>query len=205
MLPLPKVFTPDALTVQVFNALLRREPWAAERLGRHAGKSLRFDIGGLRVGYTIEAAGRLGPCDPAVVPDVTLTIDARHLASLPGILRSGDLAAITEKLHVQGDAGLATLVSELARDLRWDIEEDVASVFGDVLGPRIVSALRAAAGFAQSAAGRLTQNVAEYVGEESRMLTTRPAMDSFRRDVAAMLQRLEALERRVAGRAGGGH
>lgn len=203
MLPLPKVFAPNALTAQILNALLRREPWAAERLSRHAGKSLRFDVGGVRVGYSIEATGRLRACDPAVVPDVTLTIDARHLASLPGILGSGDLSAITEKLHVQGDAGLATLVSELARDLRWDIEEDISAVFGDVLGSRILFGGRAAAGFAQSAAQRLGQNLAEYVGQEGQMVATRPALEAFGQDCAALLGRLEALERRVSRTAGG--
>lgn len=198
MLPLPPVFSPNALTAQVLNALLRREPWAAERLSRHAGKSLRFNVGTLRVGYSIEASGLLRTCDPAVVPDVSLTIDARHLASLPAILRSGDVSAITEKLHVQGDAALATLVSELARDLRWDAEEDMAAMFGDVLGPGLLMGGRAAVGFAQSAAQRLAANVAEYAGEEGRMVATRAAMDSFRDDCAAMLRRLDALELRVA-------
>lgn len=198
MLPLPPVFSPNALTAQVLNALLRREPWAAERLSRHAGKSLRFNVGTLRVGYSIEASGLLRACDPAVVPDVSLTIDARHLASLPAILRSGDVSAITEKLHVQGDAALATLVSELARDLRWDAEEDMAAMFGDVLGPGLLMGGRAAVGFAQSAAQRLAANVAEYAGEEGRMVATRATMDSFRDDCAAMLRRLDALELRVA-------
>ncbi len=203
MLPLPPVFSPDALTAQVLNALLRREPWAAERLSRHAGKSLRFNVGGLRVGYSIEASGMLRRCDPAVVPDVSLTIDARHLASLPGILRSRDVSAITEKLHVQGDAGLATLVSELARDLRWDAEEDMAAIFGDFIGPGIFKGGRAATGLLKASAQRLGANLAEYVGEEGQMVATRPAMEALRDDSAAMLRRLEALERRVAN--GGRH
>ena len=199
MLPLPPVFSPDALTAQVLNALLRREPWAAERLSRHAGKSLRFNVGSLRVGYSIEATGMLRRCDPAVAPDVSLTIDARHLASVPGILRSGDVSAITEKLHVQGDAALATLVSELARDLRWDAEEDMAAIFGDVLGPGMLRGGRLAAGFLQSSLRRLGANLAEFAGEEGQMVATRDAMESFRADTEAMRRRLDALERRVAG------
>lgn len=197
MLPLPMVFSPDVLTARALNALLRREPWAADRLSRHAGKAVRFNVGQLRIGLTIEASGFMQASDSAVVPDVSLTLGAQHLADLPGILRGGDVSAITEKLHVQGDAALATLVAELARDLRWDIEEDMAAAFGDVLGPRLLQGVRDAAGLAQSTAQRAAGNVAAYLGEEGRVLTTRPALELFREDCAVLLRRLDALEQRI--------
>jgi len=203
MLPFPPVFSPIALTARVLNALLRREPWAAERLSRHAGKSLRFTVGSVRAGFSIEASGLLRPCDPAIVPDVSLTIGTQHLEDLPSILRSRDVSAITEKLHVQGDAALATLVSELARDLRWDIEEDMAAIFGDLLGPVLLQGGRSAVGFFQTGAQRATANLAEYLGEEGRLMATRPAMESFRDDCSALLRRLDALERRMGGQATG--
>lgn len=198
MLPLPPVFSPNALTAFMLNALLRREPWAAERLSRHAGKSLRFSVGAMQVAYSIEHSGLLRACDPAVAPDVTLSVVTGHLADLPAILRSRDLAAITDKLHVQGDAALATLVSELARDLRWDIEEELAGRFGDLLGPGLLQGGRAAAGVAQEALQRAGANAAEFLGEEGRMLATRPAVQAWAGDCQAMLQRLDTLERRVA-------
>lgn len=197
MLPLPSVFSPNALTATLLNALLRREQWAAERLSRHAGKSLRFTVGGLQVAYSIDATGCLRVCDAAVVPDVSLSIGAEHLADLPAILRSGDVAAITDKLHVQGDAALATLVSELARDLRWDIEEDMAARFGDLLGPGLLQGGKAALGVTQEAVRRVGANMAEFLGEEGRLIATRERMQSFSDDCAAMLRRLDALERRV--------
>lgn len=199
MLPLLPVFSPNALTASMLNALLRREQWAADRLSRHAGKSLRFTVGSMRVAYSIEATGLLRACDSAVVPDVSLSIGTQYLADLPGILRGGDLAAITDKLHVQGDAALATLVSELARDLRWDIEEEMAAKFGDLLGPGLLRGGRAAADLAQSALQRASANVAEFLGEESGVLATRHGMQAFGADCAALLRRLDALERRVAG------
>ena len=202
MLPLPPVPTPNDLTVRLLNALLRREQWAADRLSLHAGKTLRFTVGTVRVGYTIESTGMLRVGDAAVAPDVTLTIAPEHLGDLPGIFRSRDLNAITRKLHVQGEAALATLVSELARDLRWDIEEDASRVFGDLLGPRIVQTLSSTFGFLQEAGKRAADNLGEYLGEEGRVLLARPAIDVFRRDVGNLLLKLNALEQRVSRRAG---
>ena len=198
MLPLLPVFSPNALSASMLNALLQREPWAAERLSRHAGKSLRFSVGAMQVAYSIESSGRVQVCNPAVVPDVTLSIATRHLADLPAILRSRDLAAITEKLHVQGDAALAALVSELARDLRWDIEEDLAAKFGDLLGPGLLQGGRAAVGAVQTALQRTTANVAEYLGEEGQVIATRPGLQAFSAGCASLQSRLNALEQRLA-------
>lgn len=197
MLPLPKVFSPDVFAARALNALLRREPWAAERLSRHAGKAVRFNVGQLRVGLTIDATGHMQASDAAVIPDVSLTLATEHLVDLPAILRTRDVSAITEKLHVQGDAALATLVAELARDLRWDIDQEAAGLFGDVAGPQLIEGARAAADVAQTAAQRFAGNVAEYLGEEGGMLLTQPAFDAFRHDCQAMLGRLNALEARL--------
>ena len=186
------------MSTRILNALLGREPWAAERLSQHAGKSLRFNIGRFKVSYTIDVTGKLRTSDTAVVPDVTLTLPAERLSDLPQILRSRDLDAITQMLHVQGDASLATLVSQLARDLRWDVEEDMATAFGDVLGPRMLRSARDLVGFADASVRRGAANVAEYVGEEARLVTTQAALDGFRDDLSKLLQRLTAMESRVS-------
>ena len=46
MLPLPFLPTPSRLVTQALNMLLKREDWARERLVRHAGKTVRFALGG---------------------------------------------------------------------------------------------------------------------------------------------------------------
>ena len=46
MLPLPFLPTPSRLATQALNMLLKREDWARERLVRHAGKTVRFALGG---------------------------------------------------------------------------------------------------------------------------------------------------------------
>ena len=54
--------------------LLKREDWARERLVRHAGKTVRFALGGFSLSLTIGSDGLAELSDPAVVPDVTLTV-----------------------------------------------------------------------------------------------------------------------------------
>jgi len=182
----------------VLNALLAREDWARERLERHAGKTVRFVLGKLVVGLAVDADGGVRASDPAIVPDVTLTVPAQRLAELPGALRANDTERIAALMHIQGDAALAHVVSDLARDLRWDVENDLSRLVGDIAARRLLDALKTAAGGARQGARRLAGNVGEYLSEESGVLLGRDQYREWRADILAMQQRLDALDARVA-------
>src|SRR3546814_7712329 len=75
------LFAPSAVQARVLNKLLQREDWARDRLSRHSGKTVRFALGGFKTGFTLRAGGLVDACDPAIVPDVVLTIPADNLRS----------------------------------------------------------------------------------------------------------------------------
>lgn len=183
---------------RILNMLLRREDWARERLSRHAGKTLRFAVGAFKTGFVLQSDGYVQVSDPAVVPDVILTVPAARFADLPSVLRSRDPAAIAAIMHVQGDAGLAQVVSDLARDLRWDVEDDLSRIVGDVAAARLTSLGRNAASGMQSAAIRLVGNVGEYLTEESGLMATRQAYDDWVGRLAEMRKRLDRLDARIS-------
>ncbi|WP_245150612.1 ubiquinone biosynthesis accessory factor UbiJ [Pollutimonas harenae] len=198
MLSLPSFLTPAAVYARMLNKLLQRESWARDRLSRHAGKTVGFKVGSITMGLSIQADGLVQASDRAVVPNVTLTIPANQLAELPGVLRARDPSLLTELLHVEGDAGLAQVVSELARDLRWDIEDDLSQVVGDVAAARMVQAADALKTGVQTATSRLAGNASEYLIEESALLANRPAYDDWSEKLQAIRLRLDQLDRRVS-------
>ncbi|MGB6103745.1 MAG: SCP2 sterol-binding domain-containing protein [Pusillimonas sp.] len=198
MLSLPFLPAPAAVSARVLNKLLRREDWARDRLARHSGKTVSFKVGGYQTALAIQATGLVEPSDQAVVPDVTLTIPASRLAELPGVLRARDPSLLTELLHVEGDAGLAQVVSELARDLRWDVEDELSRVVGDVAALRILQVGDAVASGLQTAAQRLAGNAAEFLSEESSLMAGRPAFDDWAAGVRNLQGRLDQLDRQVA-------
>lgn len=185
------------MCARLLNSLLRHEDWARERLARHAGKSVRFVAEPWRVGLAIRSDGHVEAGDPAIVPDVTLTLPGEKLAQLPAIPRRGDTDEITALLHIQGDAGLAQVVSELARGLRWDIEDDLSRLVGDVAAVRLVDAARGLARAARRSTTRLAENAAEYLVEENPQVLGRFAFEDWRARLQAMQQRLRHLEQRV--------
>src|SRR5699024_6379076 len=68
MLPIPSFLAPASVCARALNALLSREQWAREHLGRHAGKTVRFAFGEMAAGFAVASDGYVSPGDPAVVP-----------------------------------------------------------------------------------------------------------------------------------------
>lgn len=197
IMPFPSFLPhPAGLVLRALDALLRREGWARQRLAAHAGKTLRLSLGRLgALQATISSEGLLQTSDPAIVPDVTISIPDERWRDLPGLWRQGGMAQLSTVAHIQGDAGLAQLVSDLARDLRWDPEDDLARVVGDVAAVRITDGLRSAGAGARQLAGRARDNVAEYLSEESGLALRRVDFEAWRHGVQALTARLDALER----------
>ncbi len=177
--------------------LARQQPWAAERLARHAGKTLRISLAGFAVTLTIDSEGRLAQADSAIVPDVVLDIVAEKLTAAR-LLEASQGAGIADMVHVTGEAALAQIVSDLARDLRPDPEDAMSQWIGDVPARRLMVGLQSLFGAARAFARGLTENVSEYLAEEADMLVGRPAMTTFEQSGVDALARIEALSQRQA-------
>jgi ubiquinone biosynthesis protein UbiJ len=209
MLAIPALPDPGRTAARALNALLRREDWARARLARHAGKTVRLAVGALKMALTIDSEGYTDQADSAVVPDVTLTADPAKFSLarlLPGATEHADPAAtararadaIADMTHISGDAGLAQVVAELAAQLRWDVEDDLARLVGDIPAARLVGGARALSAGLRGAAARLAGNVAEYLAQETPVLTPRPLLESWRADVARASAAVELLHTRAA-------
>ena len=197
MLGIPSFLDPGAVGVRLLNALLDREDWARERLRSYSGKTVSLVVGRLQLVYTISSQGKLELGHPAVVPDVTLTLPQDKLPELPQVLQDGDFSRVAQLMHVQGEAGLANLVSDLAANLRWDAEHDLAKIVGDVMAVRLFSGARRAFFGLRDLGQRLVGNASEYLTEESALLVTRPELERMRERSGGLAQRLDELERRL--------
>lgn len=189
---------PSGLILRGLNALLAREPWARDRLAHYAGKSLRVAVGDTwHLQASIGSEGYLQPVDTAIVPDVTLAVPADHVHRIPAAWREHGMAGVVDLTRIQGDAGLAHLVSDLAHHLRWDVEDDLARVVGDVLAVRLVRSGRGLAAGVRQAADRLQANLGEYLGDESGVGVREASLQAWSARGQALRGRLDALELRV--------
>lgn len=198
MLPFPSFLTPAQLGIAAVNRLLRRQPWAQERLQGHSGKTLAFDLGSRRtVRLTISVAGGLQQSDPAIVPDVRFILPDDHFSRVPSTWREGGGKALVGLMQIQGDAGLAQVVADLAAGLRYDPEDELADIVGDVAAVRLVSAMRGLHRGVRTAARRAAENVSEFLVYEQPELVDHAVAGVFRSRLHEVHERLQVLEQSV--------
>ena len=183
---------PGRPAARAINHVLRSAPLAMERLARHAGRTARFNVGPMSLALTVQANGEVAPASDEAARDLDVRIPPRILPRLA----ARDEAAWGE-VWMEGNAQFAQEVSFIARNLDWDVEEDLARVVGDIAAHRIVSTARSLHHWGREAGRRLAEGAAEYWTEESPLVASRVKVESFARAVAELRDAVERLERRV--------
>ena len=174
------------------NHVLKSAPRAMERLRPHAGRTVAFRSGPLAMALTIQTTGEV----VAAVEGAASDLDVRVSPFLLPRLAAGDAAAF-DMIEMQGDAALASDVAFLARHLRWDYEEDLSKVVGDIAAHRLAGAARGLARWSREAALRMGPGAAEYWTEESPLIASRARVASFAHDVAELRESVERLAQRI--------
>lgn len=175
------------------NRLLRSESWARERLAPFAGEILELRPGWLpAVRFAIAEGGLLGEASALAPTSLAITLKA----DAPAALLQGE-EQLLRAVEVSGNARLADEVRLLIRHLRWDYEEDLSRVVGDVAAHRLAEAARGLVAWQADAARRLAAAFADYATQEKRLLVRRPELDLLGADIAALRDAVERLAQRV--------
>lgn len=178
--------------VGVLNHLLRGQPWLCARLAPFAGRSLRLELTPLpSLVLGIGPQGELQEAREAT-PDATARVSPLILARLV----VGDEAA-RASVEVSGDTALAAAVAGVVRELRWDAEEDLSRVIGDIPAQRLVRLGEALFAWQRQALASLLANISEYLVEERHALAARVAVESWALEVDALRDDVERLAKRL--------
>ena len=159
--------TPAVAFCFLLNQLLARESWARERLERFVGQSAEFR--------------------PPLLPPLRLVIAAGGRIE-PG---GDEPSAIVTLEGITGEGALADELRYLAKHLRWDFEEELSRVMGDVAAERVGSTMRAFARWHVDAAQRVTEALADHAFVRSDEL------ERFTTEVEQLRAAIDELERRL--------
>lgn len=174
------------------NHLLRGASWAREALRRHAGKTARFEIFPLAATLTVLANGEVAPAGAGAQPAATVRMG-------PGLLLR--LAARDEnawrEVEIAGDTEFASAVHHVARNLRWDVEEDLSRVVGDIAAHRMAETGRTLHRWGVQAAENTARSFAEYWTEEQPLIAGARDLEEFGRAVDQLRDDAARLEKRI--------
>jgi len=175
------------------NHLLGDADWARAQLVPFAGNTVRFEAPPLAAAFTIEADGRLAAASVTSEPAAVVRLSGPALVRL---LWLRDEAASRE-VEISGDAALASALSSVLGAMRWDVEEDLSRVVGDVAAHRLTAIGSALFAWQARTATNLAQSLVEYWTEERALLAASASVREFVDGVDALRNDAERLEKRI--------
>ncbi len=196
--------------IAFINHVLTQQTWARDQLKPYAGRSVRVQALPLDLKLTITPEGLVaagvqassvengshqgpqGSSPNQLRADVTLSVpfSATPLFAL-------DQERAMKEVRIEGDAEFAQTLSHLARELRWDAEEDLSRVTGDIAAHKLMQGLRAFQAYAKDASQRFTETGAAFLIDEDPVLVRQSMAEGFARDVSTLRDDAARLEKRL--------
>jgi len=174
------------------NHLLGQAAWAREKLVPFAGHAALIKMPPFEAAFLIGADG----CLSAPAPEAELEVSISLPAATPLLALQGK-DAVMRAARIEGSAEFAETLGFVIRNLRWDAEEDLSMIVGDIAAHRIVAGTREFAAWQQQAARNLAENLAEYFTEEQPLIARRADIAEFSADIDRLRDDVARLEKRV--------
>lgn len=183
----------DSLFLASTNHLLAQSGWARTRLQPHAGKRATLELSPLAVSFSVSADGHLASCSSDSEPDVMLQVPLAESARIIG----GGMEALMSQVRITGNADFADALGFVFRHLRWDLEEDLSRVVGDIAAHRLVDTGVALGRAHKRMVSNLSGNLVEYLTEERPLLTPRALIPAFDDELRTLRDSVARLEKRI--------
>ncbi|MCX7627352.1 MAG: SCP2 sterol-binding domain-containing protein [Methylophilaceae bacterium] len=180
-----------SIAALALNHVLRQSPWAAEKLRPHAGRTVRLALLPFEALFTVSPEGEFQPARPDATAEaaiiLTPTTALRLLADQPP----------DPLFRVEGDTTLAMDISKVLHQLRWEYEEDLSHLIGDIPAHELVTLGKRIMSEGQRQLGSLAATLAEYWLEERPLIAKRRHLEQFSREVDALRDDVERLAKRM--------
>ncbi|MBK7765490.1 MAG: hypothetical protein IPI44_04935 [Sulfuritalea sp.] len=178
--------------IAAINHLLGQASWARTKLVPFAGHAARIKLPPFEAAFLVADDG----CIAAPTPEAQLEVSISLPAATPLLALQGK-DALMRAARIEGSAEFAEALGFVIRNLRWDAEEDLSKIVGDIAARRMVSSTREFAAWQKQAARNFAENLAEYFTEEQPLIAGRIAIADFTADIDRLRDDVARLEKRL--------
>jgi len=168
------------LVTRFLQHITDQNSWSRKHLAPFASSVLLFDIALIKTNLLILEDGSLSVAGETVESDATIRI--------PPSLALRLLAKDTE---------LATEVSKVMQLMRWDIEEDLSKVIGDIPAHQLTKTSKKVIGELKKQSVNIAEMLTEYWQEEKNILSKTRHITQFNQDVDHLRNDTDRLEKRI--------
>jgi len=180
------------LSTHIIQHLLAQNEWASPMLQPFASQSVQLNFVLFNTSLVILENGSLAIAGETNVPDATITIPPSLLLRL----MAKDEAAKLQ-IKIDGDTHLATALAKVLSHVRWDYEDDLSKLTGDVSANKIGEFTRQTVNTVKDSATNLAEMLSEYWQEEKPLLAKKRHVEQFNAEVDTLRADVERMEKRL--------
>jgi ubiquinone biosynthesis protein UbiJ len=180
------------LSTHIIQHLLAQNEWAAPMLQPFASQSVQLNFVLLKTSLVILENGSLAIAGETNLPDATITIPPSLLLRLMAKDESAKLL-----IKIDGDTHLATALAKVLSHVRWDYEDDLSKLTGDVSAHKIGEFTRQSVSTVKDTAINLAEMLSEYWQEEKPLLAKKRHIEQFNTEVDTLRADVERMEKRL--------
>ncbi len=182
-----------ALSTRLLQHLISQNSWANNLLQPFAGKSIQINVSFISASLVILENGNLAIAGETNIPDATVTIPPSLLLRL----LAKDEAA-NRQINIEGDTHLAAELAKVFSNMRWDYEDDLSNLIGDIPANQIGTFARDAAKTAKETSVNLAEMLSEYWQEEMPLIAKKRHVEQFNAEVDTLGADVARFEKKLA-------
>ena len=180
------------LVTKFLQHITNQNNWVRPYLMPFASKTVQFDFVLLKANLLILEDGSLSLAGETAVVDATVHIPP----SLALRLLAKDEAA-KMFIKIDGDTHLATEFSKVLQNMRWDIEEDLSHMTGDIAAFKIGEFSKKTFAEMRQQSINAAEMLSEFWQEEKPILAKKRYVEQFNADVDTLKSDVARLEKRL--------
>ncbi|MDI1310477.1 MAG: SCP2 sterol-binding domain-containing protein [Methylotenera sp.] len=182
-----------ALSTRLLQHLISQNSWASKLLQPFAGKSIQINVSFISASLVILENGNLAIAGETNIPDATVTIAPSLLLRL----LAKDEAA-NRQISIEGDTQLVAELAKVFSNMRWDYEDDLSNLIGDIPANKIGTFARDAANSVKETSVNLAEMLSEYWQEEMPLIAKKRHVEQFNADVDTLGADAARFEKKLA-------
>ena len=180
------------LVTRFLQHITSQNNWSRAYLVSFAEKVVQFDFVLIKANLTILEDGSLSLAGESAQPDAFIHIPP----SLALRLLAKDEAAKMQ-IKIDGDTHLATELSKILQQMRWDIEEDLSHLVGDITASKLGETTQKVLYETKKQTINLAEMLTEYWQEENPVVAKKRHVEQFNHDVDSLKSDIARFEKRL--------
>jgi ubiquinone biosynthesis protein UbiJ len=182
-----------ALSTRLLQHLISQNSWANNLLQPFAGKSVQFNVGFISASLMILENGNLAIAGETNIADAIVTVPPSLLLRLLAKDESAN-----RQIEIEGDMHLAAELAKVFANMRWDYEDDLSNLIGDIPANKIGTFARDAANSVKKTSFNLAEMLSEYWQEEMPLIAKKRNVEQFNSEVDNLRADVARFEKKLA-------